>query len=427
MRNKNFNIVVIGQIISLFGNAIQRFCMSLYILDLTGSAAIFSSILAISTIPYILFAPMAGLLADTVNRKKIMLYLDFISAGLMAVYSIILIGGMDNTIIVGSVMFMLSIIYTLYSPAVTACIPQIVEKEDLEAANGIIQQVGAVVNLTGPIVAGILYSLVEIKTIVIINAVSFLLVAILEVFLDIPDLKVKEKINNPLTKSTSEMTKSFYYLKEKKKVVLGIIISYGLTNIFVVPILSIVSPYFIKIRLNMSSAVYGFSEAVFVLGMIIGGLLITTKPKLFNMKEIHKTMYPMVAAITLMATAAYFAMENNYIVLGLYSLGGFGIMLSLALSNVISLTYMQKEVKEDMLGKVSAFSTAIATASVAPGQLIYGQLIETNINMHYILLLTLLLSICVVTFIKWNAGRIDLDEKTRSAVLNETIDEIEMV
>ena len=70
MRNKNFVIVVIGQIISLFGNAIQRFCMSLYILDLTGSAATFSTILAISNIPYILFAPIAGLLADTVNRKK---------------------------------------------------------------------------------------------------------------------------------------------------------------------------------------------------------------------------------------------------------------------------------------------------------------------------------------------------------------------
>ena len=75
MKNKNFIIIVIGQIISLLGNAIQIFCMSLYILNLTGSAAVFASILAISTIPYILFAPIAGLLSDTVNRKKITLLL----------------------------------------------------------------------------------------------------------------------------------------------------------------------------------------------------------------------------------------------------------------------------------------------------------------------------------------------------------------
>ena len=76
MKNKNFIIIVIGQIISLFGNAIQRFSMSLYLLEFTGSTAAFSNILAISTIPYILFAPIAGRLSDNVNRKKIMVYLD---------------------------------------------------------------------------------------------------------------------------------------------------------------------------------------------------------------------------------------------------------------------------------------------------------------------------------------------------------------
>jgi len=216
MKNKNFIIVVIGQIISLLGNAIQRFCMALYILDLTGSAAVFSSILAISTIPYILFAPIAGLLADTVNRKKVMVYLDFLSSILMGVYAVILIGGRDSTVIAGIIMFVLSIIYTLYSPSVSACIPQIVHKEELAQANGIIQQVGALVNLVGPIIAGILYSFVGIKIIVIINAASFLVSAILETFLEIPDLERKEKLKNPILESFNEMKKSFLYLKQNK-------------------------------------------------------------------------------------------------------------------------------------------------------------------------------------------------------------------
>jgi MFS family permease len=406
MKNKNFIIVVIGQIISLFGNAIQRFSMSLYILNLTGSAAVFSGILAISTIPYILFAPIAGMLADTVNRKKIMVYLDFVSSALMAVYSIIIISGTDNTVIVASVMFMLSTIYTLYSPSVSACIPQIVEKEKLTSANGIIQQVGYVANLAGPIIAGILYSFVGIKAVVIINAISFLLSAILELFLDIPDLEVKEKFKNPLLNSFKEMKKSYIYLKEEKKIVLGIIFTYALTNIFVVPVLSIVSPYFINVKLNMSSSIYGYVEAIFVLGMILGGMLITFKPKVFKMKILHKTMYPMISAMIIMGISTYLKMENKFVILGLYALGGFGIMLSLALSNIISLTYIQQEISEDKLGKVSAFSTAVATASVAPGQLIYGQLIDFNLSLFSILILTFIFSITVVIFIKWNARKI---------------------
>ncbi|WP_243277989.1 MFS transporter [Clostridium yunnanense] len=406
MKNKNFIIVVIGQIISLFGNAIQRFCMSLYILNLTGSAGTFSVILAISTIPYILFAPIAGFLADTVNRKKIMIYLDFISAVLMGVYSIIVFSGKDNTIIIAIVMFMLSTIYTLYSPAVTACIPQIVEKEKLASANSIIQQIGYVVNLAGPIVAGLMYGFMGMKTVVVLNAVSFLAAAILELFLDIPDLEVKEKFKNPLLQSIREMKKSFLYLKEKKNIVLGIIFSYALTNIFVVPVLSVVSPYFINVKLSMPSSIYGYIEAVFVLGMIIGGMLITLRPNLFKMNILHKTMYPMIIAMLIMAVSAAISTENKFVILGLYSIGGLGIMLSLALSNIISLTYIQQEVRGDMLGKVSAFSTAVATVSIAPGQIIYGQLIDFNLSMFNILILTFIFSIAVVGFIRWNVRRV---------------------
>lgn len=405
MRNKNFIIIVIGQIISLFGNAIQRFCMSLYILNLTGSAGVFSTILAISTIPYVLFAPIAGFLADTVNRKKIMVYLDFVSSVLMGFYGIILMSGRDNTIIVGIVMFMLSVIYTLYSPAVTASIPQIIEKEKLPSANGIIQQVGYVVNLLGPVLGGILYSFIGIKLVVIINAISFLICAILELFLNIPDLEIREKFKNPILKSIKEMKKSFIYLKERKTIVLGIIVSYALTNIFVVPILSVVTPYFINIQMSLPSSMYGFIEAIFVAGMIIGGMAITFRPKLFSVKKLHKTMYPMVIALIIMGIAVYLNAENKFFILGLYSFGGFGIMLSLALSNIISLNYIQQEVRGDMLGKVSAFSTAVATVSVPPGQMIFGQLIDFNFSLFSIVILTTISSVGVVYFIKWNVRK----------------------
>jgi len=91
MRNKNFFIMVIGQIISLFGSAIQRFSMSLYLLEFTGSTAAFANILAISTLPYIFMAPIAGRLSDKVNRKKIMVWLDFICSLMIAIYAIILL------------------------------------------------------------------------------------------------------------------------------------------------------------------------------------------------------------------------------------------------------------------------------------------------------------------------------------------------
>ncbi|MBU5484191.1 MFS transporter [Clostridium sp. MSJ-11] len=420
MKNKNFIIIVIGQIISLFGNAIQRFSMSLYLLEITGSTAVFANILAISTIPYILFAPIAGRLSDKVNRKKIMVYLDFFCSILIGGYALILFKGRDNEFIVAAVMFILSICATLYGPAVVSSIPQIVEEDKLTSANGVINQVSSVVNFVGPIFAGILYGLVGIKLIVVINTVSFLASAVMELFLDIPDVVKHEEVNcndknesenkllskNFVKKSFIDMKNSFLYLKKEKKIVLGIIVSYALCNVFVVPILSIVSPYFINILLGLPSEIYGIVEGVCVLGMLLGGLWISLKPKMFSMKKVHYTYFPMIAGVILMAMLGVIKL-NNYALAALFGIGGMAIMLSLALSNVLTLTFIQKEISGDMLGSVSAFSTAVATISVIPGQLLFGQAIDMQIPIGIILLITAIINLGLILFVKWNVRELE--------------------
>ena len=404
MRNKNFIIIVIGQIISLFGNAIQRFSMSLYLLEFTGSTATFANILAISTIPYIIFAPIAGMLSDNVNRKKIMVYLDLFCSLMIGAYAFVLYRNMDNTYIVGLVMFMLSICYTLYGPAVTASIPQVVEEDKLTSANGIINQVSSIVNFAGPIIAGVLYGIFGIKIIVAVNAISFLFAAIMEMFLDIPDVE-REKTDNKVFSfgfvkdSFVDMNKTFKYLLKEKKVILSIILSYALCNIFLVPVLSIVAPYFINVYLGLSSEIYGIVEAVCVLGMILGGFLISVRPKMFSMKKVHYTYFPMLLGVILM-TFLPSINTHRLSLAGIFALGGLGIMLSLAISNVLTLTFIQKEIPENSLGKVSAFSTAVATISVAPGQLLYGQVIETGMSLSLVFLLTAIANIALIIFIK---------------------------
>ena len=414
MKNKNFIIIVIGQIISLFGNAIQRFSMSLYLLEFTGSTAVFARILAISTIPYIIFAPIAGRLSDNINRKKIMVYLDLICSVVIGIYAFILLKGYDHELIVGTVMFILSICATLYGPAVTSSIPQIVEEEKLTSANGVINQVGSIVNFVGPILAGLVYGLLGIKAIVIINAVSFLVSAIMEMFLDIPDV-IKENMENTdnekvismkfVKQSCVDMKESFVYLKNVKNVILGIIASYALCNIFLVPILSIVAPYFINVFLGLPSEVFGIVEAVCVLGMILGGFIISVKPNMFSIKKVHYTYLPMIAGVIIIATLGFLKL-NPYVLASTFAFGGLAIMLSVALSNVLTLTFIQKQIPGNMLGRVSAFSTAIATISVAPGQLLFGQVIDMGIPLGVILIITAIFNIGLMLFIKWNVRNV---------------------
>ena len=73
---RNFTLLILGQLISLFGNFILKLALSMYVLEVTGSAAIFAGILSAATIPTILLSPLGGILADRADRRNIMVALD---------------------------------------------------------------------------------------------------------------------------------------------------------------------------------------------------------------------------------------------------------------------------------------------------------------------------------------------------------------
>ena len=83
---RDFTLVVIGQIISLFGNAILRFALPLYLLRETGSSALFGMVTACSFAPMVVLSMIGGVLADRVNKRNIMVGLDFCTAVLILIF-----------------------------------------------------------------------------------------------------------------------------------------------------------------------------------------------------------------------------------------------------------------------------------------------------------------------------------------------------
>lgn len=412
-QNKNYLIMVIGQVISLFGSAIQRFALSLYLLDLTGNASIFANILALSIVPIIVLSPFAGILSDRADRRKIMVILDFLSGITIAGYAVVLFAGKDNYLIAGGVMMILSGLATLYQPAVNASIPLLVADEDLTAANGVVQQVSSLSNFLGPILAGVLYGIFGIKIVIIINGVSFIASAIMELFLEIPYTK-PEKKQSPVKLFMWEIRESVSYLKNENKHVLRLVEASGLYNLFLVPVFSVCAPYIIKVMLSMSSQVYGVSEGIMAMGMIIGGMFISTRPDFLGIKKIYYVSFTMSGAMWGMALALLLpagSVLGRYGILAAITLGIAAIMFALGVANVIQMTFIQRSTKSHMLGKVMAFSTAIATICVPLGQILYGYLVEHSAGkMAWIVFASGICTLFVTLFVRWNVRQIKIKE-----------------
>ena len=372
--NKNFTLVLIGQIISLFGSAIQRVALSLYLLQLTGSAAVYGNIVALSILPYIFAAPYAGMIADTYSRKYIMIILDVLASIVMVVFGVSLWLNVAGVKVSAIVMLLLSFIATCYQPAVQACIPDIVEKQYLPKANSYISQVQAFCNIAAPVLAGVLYGFLGIGAIVVINIVSFLFSAVLECFIDLPK-QAKTSQSVGFISSIKHMKQTYYKVSKSYRSVAGIIISYGLFNICIVPLTTIFFPAVLNLQLQVSSQVYGIVEGIMTCGMFISGVLLLKKASWFSFEKVYRWDYLLPFTILLMMCIFVFT-SSYYVRLLAVTVGGFVIMFTLGVGNIVTLSHIQHVIPISMLGSVSALSTAIATATVPVGQMLFGNLME---------------------------------------------------
>ncbi len=370
---RDFTIMILGQIISLFGNAILRFSLSLYVLEVTGSAAVFGTILAVSMIPTVLLSPFGGVLADRLPKQKIMTILDFVTAGLIVFYDAVY-GSAGNLAAVTIFMILLTLIQAFYQPSVQASIPLLASQEQLMAANGIVMQVQALAGLLGPILAGMLYGIGGVKPILAASAVCFFLSAVMELFLRIPHEK-READGSPVRMALLDLKGAVTYLIREKTCLFKLLIVVAGINLFLSALFIIGLPYLVKIYLGMSAQAYGFAEAAMGMGSILGGLVSGLAGKKIPFKHSHYFLLGTPLLLIPVILILLFQAPGKMI----YAVLLFSVMIGMgfaALFTIAAQTFIQKSTPVHMLGKVGAFVSTICVCALPIGQAMYGGLFE---------------------------------------------------
>lgn len=350
--SRDFTIMTIGQIISLFGNAILRFALSLYVLSLTGSAAAFGGILAISMIPTVLLSPFGGMLADRVPRQKIMWGLDFTTAALIGLFA--LLNSMAPSLTVITVMMMaLSVIQACYQPSVQASIPSLVSEENLMAANGVVVQVQALANLLGPILGGFLYGMLVprfgLLPILIASGVCFFISAVMELFLRIPFVR-QMRTGSPLAQVKEELGGAFRFLVRENPATARLLVVVAGLNLFLSALFIVGLPFLVTVYLGLSAELYGFAQAALGCGSIVGGLLSGVVSKKFGLKDSYRFL--LVTSVFLLPIALVLALNVPATVT-------YGVMILSVL-----------------LGMAASFVTVVCVCALPLGQALYGLLFE---------------------------------------------------
>ncbi|SHH95747.1 Sugar phosphate permease [Clostridium collagenovorans DSM 3089] len=375
--NKNFMIMVIGQIISLFGNAILRFALPLYLLEETGSAALFGLVSACSFIPMIILTPFGGIIADRVNKKYIMVALDFVTALVMVTFTIFI----GKTNLVFLIIITLMILYGIqgaYQPSVQASLPFLVDKENLLKGNAIINQVSALANLIGPIIGGLLYGVYGLLPILIASIVCFILAVIMEMIMKIPYVKNESK-SSMIAIVKDDIKTSVSFIIKEKPVLFKTIIIISLFNLFLTSMIIIGIPVIITTTLNMSSQAYGITQGVIALGGLCGGILIGLLFKNLKISTSYRILFWDILALIPMGLTLMFEMPVNisYVVITVCC---FFIMTISTVFSIQMITFIQGETPGNLIGKVISICLAIGMCAQPIGQVFYGYVFEVLKN-----------------------------------------------
>ena len=279
---RNFTFLILGQVSSLIGNYTLKFALSMYVLEQTGSASIFATLLAVAMLPTILLSPFGGILADRANRRNIMVGLDTLSGCTVLVAGLVLPFGHDIWVI-GALLVILSVLAAFESPTVQACIPQMLSGDNLMKGNAAVNQVQAIAGLITPFLGSLVYAAFGLTPVLWGTVACFFLTAILECFIHLDYQKAE------VTMSVREIIRedfsvSIHFLRREQPCILKLLLLAALASLFVAGTVVVGFPYLVRTVLGLSAEHYGAAESVMGVAAVLGSLFVVITAQKFRLR-----------------------------------------------------------------------------------------------------------------------------------------------
>lgn len=390
---RNFTFLILGQIASLMGNYTLKFALSMYVLEQTGSAAIFAGLLAASMIPTILLSPFGGILADRANRRNIMVALDMLSGMAVLLASVAMPFGNDM-IVIGLLLVILSILGAFESPTVQACVPQMLSGDDLLKGNAAVSQVSAIAGLITPFLGSVFYVACGIQPVLYAAVGCFFVTAFFECFIRLEHRKAECSMRIGAM-VREDFTVSMRFLCREQPAILKLLLLAALVSLFVAGTAVVGFPYLVRTVLGLSAAHYGVAESAMGVAAILGSLFVVIKAKRLRARHLSAVFVSFGMCLVPAGMAFLLPLDTfgRYIILlSMFCVSQFGC--SIFSTYVISL--IQQRTPQHLMGKVMSYVFTISLCTQPMGQIVYGALFDRFSGSVYGVLIPSGLLVCAI-------------------------------
>ena len=263
--------VVLGQIISLFGNAALRFVLPLILLRQTGSAAVYGVATALALLPALAGTLAGGVLADRCRKARLMVVLDLAAAGL-ALGAAASADNLPTVLWAPAALCALYALQGLYQPVVRASLPLLLAGDRLVQGNAVIQLVDTLDELLGPLLGSALLGVMGLGPLLVLCGACFTASALLEWQIRIPGDRPQPRTQGK-PDFAADLRESLTYLYHSRPELLRLAGIMALVNLVEIPAVVVGIPVVIVQYLGQSDVVLGAVQAVLSVGGLAGGAL----------------------------------------------------------------------------------------------------------------------------------------------------------
>ena len=390
---RNFTLLILGQVSSLTGNYTLKFALSMYVLEQTGSAAIFAGMLSAALLPTVLLSPFGGILADRANRKHIMVALDALS-GLSVLAAGLLLPLGRELWVIGALLVLLSVLAAFESPTVQACVPQMVSPQNLVQGNAVVSQVSAVTSLVTPFLGSLFYTAFGIGPVFAAAVVCFWLTALLECMIHL------EYQKPPRTAGIGAIVRedlavSAHFLRREQPDILKLLLLAALAGMFVSGTAVVGFPYLVRTVLGLSATYYGAAESAMGAAAILGSLCAGLLGKKLRVRDL--------SAIFLSFGLSLFPIGLSFL-LPVGRMARYGVLLfffcvcqlGVCIFSTYAITLIQQRTPKQLMGKVMSCVFTLSMCAQPVGQVVYGALFDCFSDSVYWVLIPTGMLICLI-------------------------------
>jgi len=330
-----------GQLFSLLGSMVVFFAINIWIAFIYNDPIIsaFSSFLFVLMMTICM--PFAGVIADRINRKILILVVDSLQAYVTILLIIIFYFGMANIWIIYLFVSLRAIFQAFHVPTVNAIIPTMVPKDKLSRINGVNFLFTGVVQLFAPVVGALMLLFLSVHMILWIDVVTYFIALIPLLLISIPSVK---QINQTAEKKAkSSFLKEFKLGLKTLKIIPGLVIMVILSmllNFLIQPINGLMTLFIVDVHGGGPGHV-ALADILFTGGMIAGAIVTSIKK---NWKNKIRVIFISLLIALLGYMIFAIAPVGNYYILGL---GGAILGFNLPIINALYQTFLQTTVPVD--------------------------------------------------------------------------------